>query len=52
MEQVILHNGNNNYKIRHMNKQRLEKEGWLPMSIDCSPKVLQVLTANGIKKNN
>mmetsp|Transcript_991 Transcript_991/g.1748 ORF Transcript_991/g.1748 Transcript_991/m.1748 type:complete len:220 (+) Transcript_991:3956-4615(+) len=44
MEECILHNGNNNYKIRHMSKQRLEREGRLPISIDCNPAVLQRVT--------
>ena len=46
MEQVILHNGNNNYKIRHMSKQRLEREGRLPLSIDCSQDLLDRLRGN------
>jgi hypothetical protein len=36
-----------------MSKQRLERrEGWLPMSVKCSPEVLQMLAANGAEQNN
>ena len=40
MEETILNDGGNNYKIRHMNKNKLEREGRLPVSIVASPDVM------------
>jgi hypothetical protein len=51
MEEVILHDGSNNYKIRHMSKQRLEREGRLPLSINCSQEVLDKMIENDEQDN-
>ena len=40
MEQTILHDGGNDYKIAHLNKRKLEREGRLPVSITASDKVV------------
>ena len=40
MEQTILKDGGNDYKIRHINKTKLEREGRLPVSITASDEVL------------
>jgi hypothetical protein len=46
MEQCILHHGNNDFKIPHMSKQKLEREGRLPLSISCSSMLMDTLNTN------
>jgi len=36
MDEIILVNGRNNYKIKHMSKAKLEREGRLPVSVTIS----------------
>ena len=36
LEQIILHDGGNNYKLPHMGKERLARQGQLPVSIAVS----------------
>lgn len=43
MEQVILVDGDNNYKLRHMSKEKLEREGKLEVSITISDELQQKL---------
>ena len=45
MQEVILSNGNNEYEIVHMNKERLERSGTLPVSIMASDNVLDLIAA-------
>jgi hypothetical protein len=33
LNEILIHHGNNDYKIPHMHKQRLEREGQLPVTI-------------------
>ena len=40
MEQTILNDGGNDYKIPHLNKRKLEREGRLPVSITASDDVV------------
>ena len=37
MESTMLHNGSNNFKFQHMSKEKLRREGRLPVSISCKP---------------
>jgi hypothetical protein len=48
MEEIIIHGGKNNYKITHMNKEKLEQEGRFPIFIVCSQKVID--TINSVEK--
>jgi transposase-like protein len=48
MDQVILHDGSNNYRIPHMNKEKLQREGRLPVSISCSEALVTKLTNENI----
>ena len=48
MEECILHDGNNDYKLPHISKRKLEKSGQLPMSIKVSD-ILQT-KINKLKK--
>ena len=43
METIILRNGGNDYKIPHMSKQRLERNGELPVSIVVSDELFAKL---------
>ena len=43
MEQTIINDSGNNYKIRHINKRKLERENRLPVSIVVSNKVMAKL---------
>ena len=45
MQEVILSNGNNEYEIVHMNKERLERSGTLPVSIMASDDVIDLIAA-------
>ncbi|XP_031124382.1 uncharacterized protein LOC116027098 [Ipomoea triloba] len=40
MVEVMKKYGGNNYKLPHINKQRLAREGLLPTTISCDPEVL------------
>ena len=42
-ELCILHDGENDYKMPHTNKARLEREGRLPVYIQCSDQLLDAL---------
>jgi hypothetical protein len=33
---ILEYNGGNEYKLVHMNKERLEKEGRLPVAVQCT----------------
>eukprot|EP00591_Stephanopyxis_turris_P007409 CAMPEP_0195509324 /NCGR_PEP_ID=MMETSP0794_2-20130614/2284_1 /TAXON_ID=515487 /ORGANISM="Stephanopyxis turris, Strain CCMP 815" /LENGTH=235 /DNA_ID=CAMNT_0040636505 /DNA_START=249 /DNA_END=957 /DNA_ORIENTATION=+ len=46
MEQVILSEGRNNFKIPHMSKQALERSGQLPMSILVSEQLREKITSD------
>ena len=46
MEQILLNDGGNEYKLVHMSKSKLEREGRLPESIRASDKLLQKLGIN------
>jgi hypothetical protein len=35
-DEVIKANGGNEYKLPHMNKERLEREGRLPVAVHCT----------------
>ena len=37
MESTMLHNGSNNFKLQHISKEKLRREGRLPVSISCKP---------------
>ena len=43
MHEVILCNGNNDYKLKHMNKSQLKRNGELPISITASQTVLDAI---------
>ena len=43
MEQTIINNGSNNYRIQHINKRKLERENRLPVSIVASDEVMAKL---------
>ena len=45
MQEVIMCNGGNNYKLKHMSKTQLERNGHLPMSIAVSTGVLDAMKA-------
>jgi hypothetical protein len=40
MEEIMRCDGGNNYKLRHMSKAKLRREGRLPMTLMCDPSVL------------
>ena len=37
MESMMLHNGSNNFKLQHISKEKLRREGRLLVSISCKP---------------
>lgn len=43
MDEIIANNGGNNFQLRHMSKERLEREGRLPVSIAVSDAVAAAL---------
>lgn len=47
LDKIILHHGNNNYKIPHMNKDRLERENRLPVSVSVSMEAKEHLKTTG-----
>jgi hypothetical protein len=51
MNSIIDVDGNNNYKLEHMNKARLEREGLLPRSIVARPLHHLFLDANHDENN-
>ncbi|KAG6960655.1 hypothetical protein JG688_00009491, partial [Phytophthora aleatoria] len=48
MDECIIHAGDNEFKLRHMSKTRLEREGRLPLSIRCSKRAKQILSAPSV----
>lgn len=42
MESTLMARGDNNYKIQHMNKEKLRREGRLPVSIMCNEEALAI----------
>ncbi|KAG6950555.1 hypothetical protein JG688_00014106 [Phytophthora aleatoria] len=48
MDECIIHEGDNEFKPRHISKARLEREGRLPLSIRCSERAKQILSAPSV----
>ncbi|KAG3183880.1 hypothetical protein PC128_g13959 [Phytophthora cactorum] len=48
MDECIIHAGDNEFKPRHMSKARLEREGRPPLSIRCSERAKQILSAPSV----
>ena len=44
--QIILHNGDNDYKIEHISKEKLECTGQLPDVLDVVEEVAQIFNVN------
>ena len=51
MEQILLHDGNNNFVAPHMNKDKLEREGNLPVVIYLSQNGVDALRRHGFIRN-
>jgi len=46
MIEIMIAGGYNKYKILHMNKKRLEREGQLPTQVKCNPMLMQDVLNN------
>lgn len=51
MENIMNCGGNNNYKLAHMSKEKLRREGQLPISIRCKTEVIQAAKDILARKN-
>ena len=45
MKEILKVNGGNNYRIPHIGKGRLERQGSLPLTIDCEHNLIDQVTS-------
>ncbi|CAH9127198.1 unnamed protein product [Cuscuta epithymum] len=46
MEQILMHKGGNNYKLKHIGKDKLARKGMLPLNMEINPELVEEAKAS------